>query len=110
MKVVVDASIITQEGGAFGNVSGAITVSFEPQVGDTLSFIPTGQKGGDVPQEFSGLVRIRSRIITAGGDSHGLSLALEDITVPTVADAQALMAFFEHAHGLFANVFDTDDE
>jgi hypothetical protein len=109
MKVVIDVSIYTQESGAFGNVSGAIDVSFEPCIGDTLSFIPT-RANTEMPPEFSGQVRVAGRVITAGGDSHGLTISLENITVPTVADAQGLMAFFEDAHGLFANVFDEEDE
>jgi hypothetical protein len=109
MKVVVDASIFSQESGAFGNVSGAIDVSVVPSVGDTLSFIPS-KASAEMPPGFSGQVRVESRIITAGADSHGLMLALEDITVETDADAQALVAFFEHAHGLFANIYDEDDE
>ncbi len=109
MKVVVDASIFTQEAGAFGNISGAIDVSVVPSIGDTISFIPTQQASAEMPPGFSGQVRVEGRIITASADSHGLMLALEDITVETVSDAQALMAFFEHAHGLFANVFDEDE-
>jgi hypothetical protein len=109
MRVVVDASIFTREAGAFGNISGAIDVSFEPCIGDTLSFIPT-RVTKEMPPGFSGQVRVEGRIITAGGDSHGLMLSLEDITVPSVADAQGLVAFFEDAHGLFANIYDEDDE
>ena len=109
MKVVVDASVFTREEGAFGNISGSIDVSFEPHVGDSISFVPTDE-GSELPPEFSGLVRVENRVITAGGDKHGLMLSLADITVPTVEDAQALMAFFEDAHGLFANIFDEDDE
>jgi hypothetical protein len=109
MKVVIDASIFTQEAGAFGNVSGAIDVSFEPCIGDTLSFIPT-RENTDMPPGFSGQVRVEGRVITAGGDSHGLMISLEDITVATVDDAQALMAFFEDAHGLFANIYDEDED
>jgi hypothetical protein len=109
MKVVIDASIFTQESGAFGNVSGAIDVSVVPSIGDTISFIPT-QASAEMPPGFSGQVLVEGRIITAGADSHGLMLALEDITVETVSDAQALVAFFEHAHGLFANIYDEEDE
>jgi hypothetical protein len=109
MKVVVDASVFTQESGAFGNISGAIELSFEPHVGDSISFVPI-KSDSELPPEFSGIVRVENRIITPGGDKHGLLISLEDITVPTVADAQALMAFFEDAHGLFANIYDEDDE
>lgn len=109
MKVVVDISIFTRESGAFGNVSGAIDVSYEPHVGDSVSFLPT-KAGQEIPPMFTGLVHVEGRTITAGGDSHGLMLALEDITVETVEDAQAIIAFFEDAHGLFANVFDEEDE
>jgi hypothetical protein len=109
MKVVIDIAIYTRDSGAFGNVSGAIDVSFEPHVGDSISFLPT-KAGKEMPSTFTGLVHVEGRTITAGGDSHGLMLSLEDITVETVADAQDLLAFFEDAHGLFANVFDKDDE
>jgi hypothetical protein len=109
MKVVVDVSIFTREGGAFGNASGAIDVSFEPHVGDSISFLPT-RAGAEIPPMFTGLLHVEGRTITAGGDSHGLMLSLEDVTVDTVEDAQAILAFFEDAHGLFANVFDEDDE
>ena len=109
MKAVIDIAIFTRETGAFGNVSGAIEVSYEPHVGDSISFLPT-KAGKEIPPMFTGLVHVEGRTITAGGDSHGMMLSLEDITVDTVADAQALVAFFEDAHGLFANVFDEDDE
>lgn len=109
MKVIVDASITTREAGSFGNVSGSIDLSAEPRIGDTISF-NTEKKGVEIPPGFNGLVRVRKRVLTAGGDPHGPLIELEDIEVESVEDAQALISYLEHAFKLFANVYDEDDE
>ena len=70
MKVIVDATIFTREAGAFGNVSGSIDLSCEPRIGDTISF-STEKIGREMPPGFTGLLRVRNRVLTAGGDPHG---------------------------------------
>ena len=92
MKVIVDATIVTREAGSFGNVSGSIELSAEPRIGDTISF-NTERAGAEIPPGFNGLV-----------------IELEDIEVQSVEDAQALIAYLEHAFKLFANVYDENDE
>jgi hypothetical protein len=109
VKVIVDASIFTREAGAFGNVSGSIDLSCEPRIGDTISF-NIEKAGGDMPPAFAGTARVRNRVLTAGGDPHGPLIELDDLNVPTIADAQALIAYLEHAFKLFANVYDENDE
>jgi hypothetical protein len=109
MKVIVDASIVTREAGAYGNVSGSIDLSAEPRIGDTISF-SISKAGNEMPPGFNGLVRVRKRVLTAGGDPHGPLIELEDITVESVEDAQALMAYLEQGFKLFANVFDENDQ
>ncbi len=109
MKVIVDASIFTREAGAFGNVSGSIDLSCEPRIGDTISF-STEKVGREMPPGFSGLLRVRNRVLTAGGDPHGPLIELEDLNVETIADAQALIAYLEQGFKLFANVYDENDE
>jgi hypothetical protein len=109
MKVIVDASITTREAGSFGNISGPIDLSAEPRIGDTISF-STSRTGVEMPPGFNGLVRVRNRVLTAGGDPHGPLIELDDISVETVEDAQALIAYLEQAFKLFANVYDENDE
>jgi hypothetical protein len=109
VKVIVDASIFTHEAGAFGNVSGSIELGCEPRIGDTISF-NTEKIGREMPPGFSGTARVRNRVLTAGGDPHGPLIELEDITVETVEDAQALMAYLEQSFKLFANIYDENDE
>jgi hypothetical protein len=109
MKVIVDATIVTREAGSFGNVSGSIDLSAEPRIGDTISF-STEKAGSEMPPGFNGLVRVRKRVLTAGGDPHGPLIELEDIEVQSVEDAQALISYLEHAFKLFANVYDENDE
>ena len=109
MKVIVDASITTREAGSFGNISGPIDLSAEPRIGDTISF-STSRTGVEMPPGFNGLVRVRTRVLTAGGDPHGPLIELDDINVETVEDAQALIAYLEQAFKLFANVYDENDE
>jgi hypothetical protein len=109
VKVIVDASIFTREAGAFGNVSGSIEVSCEPRIGDTISF-NNPKSGVESPPGFGGLARVRSRVLTAGGDPHGPLLELEDLNVETIGDAQALIAYLEQGFKLFANVYDENDE
>ena len=109
MKVIVDASIVTREAGSFGNISGPIDLSAEPRIGDTISF-STSRTGVEMPPGFNGLVRVKNRVLTAGGDPHGPLIELDDINVETVEDAQALIAYLEQAFKLFANVYDENDE
>lgn len=109
MKVIVDASIVTRAAGSFGNVSGPIELSAEPRIGDTISF-SSSKKGTEMPPGFNGLVRVRNRVLTAGGDPHGPLIELDDIQVETIEDAQALISYLEHAFALFANVYDENDE
>ena len=109
MKVIVDASIVTREAGGFGNVSGPVELSAEPRIGDTISF-NTSRDDIEIPPGFQGLVRVKNRVLTAGGDPHGPLIELEDFQVETVEDAQALIAYLEQAFKLFANVYDENDE
>jgi len=105
MEVIVDASIFTREGGSYGNVSGSLKLSFEPQIGDTISFLPN-ERSGPCPAGFTAALQVTNRILAAGGDKHGLLVELEDITVDTVADAVTLSAFFHEGFALFVNAFD----
>ena len=91
MEVIVDASIFTREGGAYGNVSGSLQLSFEPQIGDTISFLPSERSGPALPASPAHF-GVTDRILAAGGDKHGLLVELEDINVDTVADAAAMNA------------------
>ncbi len=109
MKVVVDASIFTREDGSFGNVSGAVELSYEPHAGDLISFHPTAASG-PFPPGFTGMVEVTQRIHSAGGDPHGLLVSLEDITVQTIRDAQRLAEFFQAGFALHVNVYDVRDE
>jgi hypothetical protein len=109
MKVIIDASIFTREAGAFGNVSGSIELSCEPRIGDTISF-NIERAGREMPPGFTGLLRVRNRVLTAGGDPHGPLLELEDINVESIEDAQALIGYLEQGFKLFANVYDENDE
>jgi hypothetical protein len=109
MKVVVDATITTREAGSFGNVSGPIDLSAEPRIGDTISF-NSSKTNVEMPPGFTGLVRVKNRVLTAGGDPHGPLIELDDLAVETVEDAQALIAYLEQAFKLFANVYDENDE
>ena len=109
MKVIVDASITTREAGSFGNVSGPIELSAEPRIGDTISFA-SEKASVEMPPDFNGLVRVKNRVLTAGGDPHGPLIELDDLQVETVEDAQALIAYLEQAFKLFANVYDESDD
>jgi len=109
MKVIVDATITTREAGSFGNVSGPIDLSAEPRIGDTISF-NTSKASVEMPPGFSGLVRVKNRVLTAGGDPHGPLIELDDIAVETIEDAQAVISYLEQAFKLFANVYDENDE
>jgi hypothetical protein len=109
MKVIVDASIVTRQAGSFGNVSGPIDLSAEPRIGDTISF-SSSKASVEMPPGFNGLVRVKNRVLTAGGDPHGPLIELEDIGVETIEDAQALISYLEHTFKLFANVYDENDE
>lgn len=108
MEVIVDASIFTRESGSYGNVSGSLKLSFEPQIGDTISFLPN-ERSGPCPSGFPATLQVTNRILAAGGDKHGLLVELEDITVDTVADAVTLSAFFHEGFALFVNAFDPVD-
>jgi len=106
LEVHVDASIFTREGGAYGMLSGNLKLSFEPQIGDTISFGPT-ERSGPCPPGFFGQLRVTDRILSAGEMTDTLLVALEDIKVDTVAVAGTLNAFFENGFGLFVHVYDS---
>jgi hypothetical protein len=106
MKANIDASIFTVEEGAFGNVAGTLEVPLEPQVGDTISLMHPLKEGVSPPTGHARVYRIKDRILHAGAAAEKLSLMLDDITVQSVAEAQALSRYFEKGFGLFVNIYD----
>jgi len=102
MKASIDFSIFTRKEGAFGNVSGEISVLTPPQIGDSISFLfPKEGLSIDPSIGFSGFLKVTERIISANQDDQPLMLALSDITLETKSDALGLAEYFESAFDLF---------
>ena len=100
MKVAIDASMFTREGGSFGRVGGYLDLPCEPQGGDTVSFIfPINKTVMPLPW-FNGLLRVEHRLITPIGAGHDVSVMLEDITVDTISQANALNEYLTIGFGL----------
>lgn len=100
-EVHIDVSLFTTDA-AFGMVSGKLHLPVVPQVGDAVAFrITKPLEAFCGPLPFNGLLRVTHRIISP----DGVSVALEDLTAATVADAQSIIAVLEENHGLFSDVW-----
>ena len=88
MKVTVDFSILTKSSGAFANATGTLELEMLPHIGDTISFaFPKDTALARAPG-FTGMLRVRDRVLDAGG-ALNISLALDDLVMPTVGEADA---------------------
>jgi hypothetical protein len=106
MKVSVDFSVYTQADGAFGNVSGEISVLTPPQIGDSISFLfPQNCQAIDPSIGFSGVLKVTDRVIAANRDDQLLMLALSDITLATKSDVLKLTEYLEAAFDLLAVMY-----
>ncbi|MBU3058487.1 hypothetical protein [Pseudomonas indica] len=106
MKVSVDFSVYTQADGAFGNVSGEISVLTPPQIGDSISFLfPQNGQTIDPSIGFSGVLKVTDRVIAANRDDQLLMLALSDIKLATKIDALKLTEYLEAAFDLLAVMY-----
>jgi hypothetical protein len=103
MKVAIDISIFTS-GGAFGNASGTLELEAAPQVGDTISFAFPKVAGMMPVPGFTGMLRVKDRVLNAA-DGVGVSLALEDIVVPTEEHAHAIAEYLEKGFGLGVDMY-----
>lgn len=105
MKFVIDISISSTSGGAFGNVHGEIDLSEAPQIGDTISFFsPRVADLARVPA-FTRLLRVKDRILEANGGSKPVSLALDDLIVPTAEDARTIAEYFQKGFSLSVDIY-----
>lgn len=96
MKASIDFSIFTRKEGAFGNVSGEISVSTPPQIGDSISFLfPKNGLSIDPSIGFSGDLKAADRIISVNRDDQTLIFALSDVTLETKNEALRLAEHFE---------------
>jgi hypothetical protein len=102
MKVIIDFSVVTEETGAFGNITGELTLSAIPQVGDSISFLFPGS-GVFLDQSlgFNGVLEVVDRIFNANSENGAISLALNSVSVKTKEDALNIMQYFETGFGLF---------
>jgi hypothetical protein len=103
MKVAVDFSVFTKDEGAFGNVSGEVSVITVPQIGDSISFLFSDAKVSlDQTIGFGGILKVTDRIIAINREDQQLALALSNVVVQTKNDALKVMQYFEYAFDLFA--------
>ena len=107
MKVDIDFSIYSEEEGAYGSVSGEISVNVLPHIGDTISFLFSGKNIALDPLiGFDGMLEVTNRIISANREDRKLALSLGDVVVPTKNDALKLMQYLESAFDLFADIYE----
>lgn len=92
MKVAIDFSVFIEDEGVFGNVTGEVDVPIEPQIGDSLSFLfSSGQCKLDVGAGSAGMLKVTDRIVPVNQNDQLLSLALNEVVVPTKSDALNVM-------------------
>ena len=109
-KVHLDISIHSDDD-AIGMVSGPFEVERVPQIGDPIDF-------GDLPDcdvtveergiPFTGELRA-TRVLDPVSDDRQYLVMLETVVGRSENDARILLAFFEQAHGLFAEIWDRPD-
>lgn len=105
MKIYIDFSVFTEEGGAFGNVTGELDLAVVPQIGDSVSFAFSDKPDIYMPADFMGILTVTDRVIPLGGDGFKLQLSLSDVTTSTEDSGSELMSYFESAFGLFADIY-----
>lgn len=99
MKFSIDISIFARSDGAFGNATGTIELDVAPQIGDTISFTFPRATGLARVVGFTGMLRVKDRVLNAGGGSN-ISLALDDLVVATLEEARAVAEYLEKGFGL----------
>lgn len=104
MKVTVDFSIFTKSGAAFANANGTLELDVLPHIGDTISFAFPKETGLAPVPGFTGMLRVRDRVLDAGG-ALGVSLALDDLVMQTIGEADAVAEYFEKGFGLGVNKY-----
>lgn len=109
MIVNIDISVFTESNGAFGSVSGSLSVSIAPHIGDVISF---GFNDKEIILNtdcgFSGLLKVVGRVISAKSETENAVMILEDLLLPTMTAAKEVMQYFELAFGLFCDEYDQE--
>lgn len=105
MRVAIDFSVYTQADGAFGNVTGSVSLIVLPEAGDSILF-PFKEGEDSSLSGFSGILKVMHRVIPIDQENAQIMLALEDVEVPSVEDAMRLAKYLESAFDLFCVVYE----
>lgn len=106
MRITIDFSVLTREPAAFGRVSGPLELPVTPMIGDSVSFLfPTRSKVSPV-EGFVGQIKIEHRILIPDQKEPELLIMLEDVTMPTLAHAEALADYLERGFDLYVERYE----
>ncbi len=106
MKVQIDFSVFTDETGAFGNITGDLSLLTVPVVGDSISFLfPNTGAILDQDLGFNGILKVVDRVFCPCIEGGTITLELNSVSVKTKKDGEKIMRYFESEFGFFSVVY-----
>ena len=103
MKVKIDFSIFTCEGGAFGSANGILTLLEIPNANDAIYLEPPFGATDVSLKLVSPSLDVKRRIF--GSDGNLVILELNDLTFESVARAEEYANYLEIKVGLYVDRF-----
>jgi hypothetical protein len=106
MKANIDIEIMLYPENAFGNVSGSMSFTEIPAVGDSISFLmPKELIKLQKMKNFTGILKVQSKMFLVNTLNTDPVLGLGTIIVEDTGSAKALMEYFEIGFGLEGNPY-----
>ena len=100
----IDFPVYLNSGVAFGSIGGTMALPFVPRIGESISLNTPGLRVLP-PANYFPISRVENVVYDPGSESIPVLLTLEPVTVATVADARALMHFFDEGHNFMVDEF-----
>ena len=108
-RVAIDLSVLTDQSGPFGRVSGFLDLAVVPRSGERLSF--QFPKNGVLPQQldrFPLAVVVKGVTHLLGAGEGDVFLELEDIQLDTDEDGAWVLAYLDQGFGLVPELLSTE--
>lgn len=103
MKIHVDFSVFTTTGIAVGKVSGDLELAGAPPIGSTVVLAKPNFATSFPPVSgFTGHLFVEHLLLAPLPAEPNVIVSLEDMVLPTLADARLVMQFFAQGFGLDA--------
>lgn len=107
MNIYIDLSVMTIEESAGGRVSGVLDLVAVPPVGSTVMLArPPNEIPFVVVAGFTGHLKVTEVRFEPSSHTVSVAISLEDVTVPTMAEARKVMKFLTEGFGLSAEDFE----